>query len=581
MAENKDMLDPTSIEARMKYGRPEDVGSIENEDKGWMEKFGQLAQETGEAFGLERSSARKLGSAATLIGESAPIAGDVNDINEVRRAAAEGDLGGMALSSIGIIPFIGNTLKRGAKATMDVFNGADDAVKKEAIRLTSLDLGRVPNPDREEDVRFLVQNAANVERDMIVSAGRVRKDAPRAEDRADWLTRDTENPELYHSTKNKFAKDSIEYEGFNPSSHSELGYLGTSVSRDPIYSIRHFGDSDVNKMFSITLSPEEAKQLQKISPEEYSVMRETKTGGMDNPLLDEATGLQLPKVKEFASEHETVVFKPNPANVKLLARVNPEKAAMLQEGVDKASDVFTKQNDLMMDISKLSSSDKEYTIAPAEARILYKRIRDNLTGALDLAKYTEDNSARGTFDWYIKNWADGSSAQVMDDDAIITKVVDLGLIDEDEMAMYLDDVGGYFDAEEFLGELDLNYDEFVLDNADVFTKEEMLDGLQVVRRSLAGEQNTAHIDSMIDAINRYDNKRYTSQREYGESARQAKRYDPTRARDTELKKLKDQYEMGMLHEADYKDKVNAAMQDTDKKGFMDLADKMNKGGLVV
>jgi hypothetical protein len=80
------MLDPTSIEARMKYGRPEDLGSIEATDSSMLEKIGQRVQQAAEDMGLSRAAARKLGGAVQFTGEMAPGTGDVDAVEQTKRA---------------------------------------------------------------------------------------------------------------------------------------------------------------------------------------------------------------------------------------------------------------------------------------------------------------------------------------------------------------------------------------------------------------------------------------------------------------------------------------------------------------
>jgi hypothetical protein len=404
----EEMLDPTSIKARMKYGKPEDAGSIEASDESLVEMASRKIMQLASDAGMSRVAARKLGTAAGLAGEVAPGLGDINDIREIRASAEEGDALGTAVNSLALIPFVGNALKRGAEPSMELFRNADKAVQPRAFRMAAEELGRYPNPEKAEDVKVLVNKAAEVETSMK------EVKLPPVEKRGNTpvsFGRDRDNPMQYHSTKPE-SVDSIEAEGLSPVLHKELKQFGASTSRDPVYSVRHFGGNRVANLFGVKLSDEQAAGMKNLSPREYDRMRES--AGMDTyEVVEEGAGINLPKAPNFATEHESVVYNPSDAIVSRLATDDPEKAAFIQKGVDEAlsvmDDLSNPETGLLADLEMLGEEGAQ--LDPAEARRLYTRIRDNMKQAAGLAKYTEDNSARGTYDWYIKNFAEGEYLQ--------------------------------------------------------------------------------------------------------------------------------------------------------------------------
>lgn len=561
------ILDPTSIEARMKYGKPEDAQTIEPERKGLMARAGAKAQQLLEDAGISRAAARKAGTATELIGESAPLAGDVNDIREMRAAAEEGDVAGMALSGVAFIPFVGNILKRGIEPSMEVFRGADDIVKERALRMTSTELGRIPNPDKPDDVRFLVENAAYVEKRLAIEQGvPSRPDAPRAEDRADWLTRDRDNPEMYHGVQvdDKYAPEKIESEGLTPTLHNRLDEETVSLTRDPLYAGNYFGGGDEKRLFQVDLTDEERAALDNMRPSDYEAF--ASEGGLRDSYLGQLeempSGVSMPKSGEWINEAETAMFGIDRASISRLSKVNPEKAAFLQEGMNNAQDVMEElagQEGIITTLAELGEFGGE--LSPAEAKEIYNRIRDNMKKALGLAKYTSDNSARGSYDWYVDHFSSGQ------------------LIGYDDMQ--LDKLNRGLDAGPAI---------LPVEKVDV---DMMKEGLEVVRDSLVGEQNQAMLDRLLASMDIYGEGRNLPAGAFAENMRRAKKYDSVRDvmadRKKEIEELKsqnlseDQFTAAMKQ---LTEKYKPAMQQAraeDKEmplGFINVAEKMAVGGLV-
>lgn len=421
------MLDPTSLEARMKYGKESDLNTFTPEEESLMDIISRKSQEYGEEAGLSRAAARKLGGAAEF-GASVTPAGDVDDLRETEKALSKGEYGEAAVASLGFVPIIGGALKKGAKATMELFRAGDEEVKQVALRITSEKLGRIPNPNSKEDVKTLLDTAAEVEfykrGNEPVSFGRNKRD-------------------VYHGVKddpenNSMKRTYVEEGGsIDTSPHAELGTDTVSTSSDPIYSARHFADSDIEGLYEGRI-PEDTNILN-MSPSDYEMQRDGSINiqegidettatlkpevadiyGMDadTPItmdememwgipeedLDFKSGepfaARIPKVSSFNSEAETIVGDPSSLNFMKITE-HPEKAEFIRQGIAEANEVFATQDAI---IEALDMQDTRRT--PAQAKQLYNQIRDNLKRGASLAKYTEDNSARGTYDWFVANWA--------------------------------------------------------------------------------------------------------------------------------------------------------------------------------
>lgn len=494
------MLDPASLEARMKYGKPEDRYGIENEEKGLMSRLGQAIQETGEAFGLDRAAARKLGSAAELAGESAPIVGDVNDAYEFKRAAEEGDVTGMALSSLGFIPFVGGYLKRGGEKTIEAFKGADKIIQRDAIREASVELGRIPNVENPTDVEVLVDAAARAETNRMDNARELRKRT------------------IYHSNKTGDA-DIIEEEGLEQDTHTIL--RGTtrdtsSFSSDPIFSARHFGNDDAGNIFEYNMSKEEADNLRNVTPAEMEraaeVMDDRYYGGDDDKL-----GVKLPEFSEYGHESETALFDVDKARLTRLKSDDPEKYAQIQEGIELAKKVEADQTQIVQTLVKAAEDDVE--LSPAEARKLYTEVRDNLKEGLSLAKYTSDNSARGAYDWYIRGWSDRAPMPVEETEIDYNEVLQQALdMDEDLASAYADiisetpDISDKAMVEELqqyddwgtLSEFMDGEPDWLGDGPEAYDTDQVAAGLLKLQDSLVGEQNKEMVGKLIESIGRYE-----------------------------------------------------------------------------
>lgn len=512
-----------------------------------------------------------------------PIVGDAIDAKNVSMALSEGDYGEAALSAVGFVPFIGGALKNGMKATMELFRGASKEVQEEALRITSRQLERIPNPSSEKDVSILIDNALLVEQKKVAERSAAERPA---------VPRDGNEPvsfdkrgSLYHGTSDKGAKG-IEKKGLKPSTHAEMKFDSVSTSRDPLYSARHFAKGEMDNMFEVK---GDTANVHNMSPAEYDRARDI--GGAD----EIGSGANIPKTVTFASEHETALF--NPTEVERLRKTNPEKAAWIEKGMQKADKVMMDQKDMFQSLAVMNMDKTELT--PAEAKKWYNAIRDNMKEALSLAQYTSDNSARGTYDWYIRNWsrpdeailknaenaADLKLKQLMDEDPSV----------EDWYEELMDQNGGLMTAEEVLTEMGEDVDELYL-GADM-NKDSLLASLTAIKDKLVGEQPKAEMQRMIDSIDAYDENPWLSGGEFGELSRATKKNESgrlvaqTRAEEiaqlkeavTEGKLTPDQFKASMSElTAKYKGELQKARK-ADKEdpfGFIPTAERMNKGGLV-
>jgi hypothetical protein len=412
-----------------------DVGSIEAYEPTLLEKAGQKVQQMAEDLGLSRTAARKLGNAATFTGEMAPGTGDVDAVEQTKRALGEGNYFEAGINAAAIIPFVGKALRKGAKVSMELYRSADSTVQRIALREASEKLGRIPNPDNAEDVDTLVQTAAEVE-----DRFREVKKGVSAEERG--LPERT-GREVYHAAKGD-KRAFVEEYGIAPSMHAELQTNTVSTSSDPIYSARHFGDGEMTNLFKGEV-PEDATTIN-MSPTDYSMQHEGMINiqeGVDEPTYtlkpdvadiygmdtdtpltqinldewgipledviehgDEDFYAKIPKLANYNSEAETIVGNPDALKFVEVAD-DPKLAAFIKEGVDETEQVMDTQDTLRSGLVMLS---EQGTLSPANAKKMYNRIRDNMKQALSLAKYTADNSARGTYDWYLGNWVKADPA---------------------------------------------------------------------------------------------------------------------------------------------------------------------------
>jgi len=592
------MLDPSSLEARMKYGRPEDVQSIEPERRSLMSRAGSAIQEGAERLGVSRTASRKLGGIAQTAGEMAPVTGDAAAIEETARALGEGEYGEAAVSGMAIIPVIGKALSRGAKVSMELFRSADKAVQEAAIRQAAMKLERIPNPDKAEDVEELVMAAKEVE-------DKIKAGVPRKGTEPVSFGRDRDNPMLYHGTDREEKAASIEESGLRTGNHQEVSLPTTSLSRDPIYSARHFADSAVERLFGVKLTDEAASNVGNMSTKDYDRLQ-SKSMDMSTPTDDlemkYSGGANIPKVPAFASEHETAVTDAGLADavVARMGDLDPDKAVFIKKGVEEAQQVIDDQSKIAADLvnmrigkdgERISAIDGG-KIPAAEARRMYTRIRDNMKQAVGLAKYTEDNSARGTYDWYLKNWSDKTQEVKQDNGALLEELMDEDPYLRDEVEDMLMDEP-YMEADEILEVLGVNPD-MAGEAVRSVEADEIVSGLRVLKNSL-GEQPAKEIDSMIKSINAGRRGQYGTATNVRSTVQDAKvgggdvKEIMARRKD-EIAEVNAMLEMGEIDNNRYKKimesitiKYKPMLQkakEQDTGGMMGVAERMNKGGLV-
>lgn len=545
----KGLDDP--IAQRMKYGKESDLRRIEAVDESLMDRAGRAVQDTAEAFGMSRSSARKAGAAASLAGEMAPIAGDVNDANEVRRALDKNAYGEAALAGLGFVPFIGGALRKGAEISIDLFKGADKVIQKDALRLTAESLGRVPNLDDKEDVTILVLNARDIERKLVLQrSAEERPDIPQGGNTPVSFGRNKRD--VYHGVKGE-KREFVEESGVIPSEHAELKTQTVSTSSDPIYSARHFAEDDVEGLYEgripedtdiVNLAPndymmqhEGSINIQEYTGEEFATLKpevadvygmdadtpitldEMEMWGIPEEDLDFKEGgdfaARIPKVSAFNSEAETIVGSPDTLNFIKISE-NPEKAEFIKKGIKEANEVFAEQTAITEALNEISPND----MTPLKAKKLYNRLRDNLKAGASLSKYTEDNSARGTYDWYIGNWTRK----------------------------------GLYNDLTFLADA--------------------LPGSQLKRNIMDFRDTIEKADELRKAGDGYRTADAPLQREVSKVLK-----DDPRSRKEEIDYLTEQYEMGMMWKDDY-DKAIKEVKGKAKEGVMAITDRFAEGGLV-
>lgn len=534
-----------------------------------------LNNETAEAFGTyaedkpvsKEEALDDLQSFGEMIAGGVPIAGDLVDAKDFAMAAKEGDVTGMALAGLGFVPFVGGMLKKGAKETMDLFRGADDVIQQEALRATAKDLKRIPNPENPDDVSALVQNARKIEENKIleyeaatkteVPTGKVTE---QIEDKAEMAkllrardadieklkseglgeaefnarmkqitdkykpafqsARENRKSTVFHSNKTGDA-DKIEKEGLQQNTHTIMRGTTrdtTSFSSDPLYSAMAFGDNDAANTFAYKMSPEEVGNVRNVTPQEMdraSEVMDDRYYGAD----DTTAGIKLPEYAGYGHESETALFSVDKDRLTRLKTDDPAMYKFVSEGIDKAKKVKSDQSAIVKTL--VDSLDKE-DMSPAEARKLYTQIRDNMREGLSLAQYTSDNSARGTYDWYVRGWSDLGSSPVYKDGnpESATDILNRVLDEDMELASVYEDIisetPDLSDAE-ILKELN-DWDESgMIEDAmaeagdllyiDEIDPDDIMAGLVKLQDNLVGEQNKDMIGKLIDSIDQYDTSR--------------------------------------------------------------------------
>jgi len=592
------MLNPSSLEAGMKYGREEDLQRIVPERRSLMSRAGAAIQEGAERLGVSRTAARKLGGVAQTAGEMAPITGDADAIEQTARALGKGEYGEAAVSGMAIIPVVGKALSRGAKVSMKLFRSADEGVQAAALRRVAMKLERIPNPDKAEDVEELVMAAKEIE-------DKIKAGVPRKGNEPVSFGRDKENPMMYHGTDREEKAKSIEENGLRAGTHQELSVPAASLSRDPIYSARHFADGAIERLFGVKLTGMDGKKIENMSTQDYdrlhskSMDMSTYTDDLEDKY---SKGANIPKVPAFASEHETMVGDAALADA-VIARMgdmNPEKAEFIKKGVEEAQQVIDDQSRIASDIANLRfgkdgdriSAIDGGKIPAADARRLYTRIRDNMKQAVGLAKYTEDSSARGTYDWYLKNWADKTQEVKQDTDALLQDLLDEDPYLRDEVEDMLMDEP-YMETAEILEVLGVNPD-MSGDAVRSVETEEKISGLRLLKNSL-GEQPAKEIDNMISAIQSNTRGLYGTASNVRSTVQNAKvgagdTKEILQRRKEEIAEAKFMLDQGDINMNRFKKIMEAInlkykpmmkkAKEQDTGGMMGIAERMNKGGLV-
>lgn len=589
------MLDPTSIKARMKYGRPEDLGSIEATDSSMLEKIGQRVQQAAEDMGLSRAAARKLGGAVQFTGEMAPGTGDVDAVEQTKRALEEGSYIEAGINAATIIPIVGKAIKAGKKPTMELFRAADKAVQPEAFHRTAQELGRMPNPKSEEDVSLLVRNAADVEDELRPAVTKAdepvetvtetvteapankysdpkvvmqerEKDVARLNAQLEsreidegtfkrrmeavtkkykiLLDNAKKSDQFYASKGNEpqtFKRDpNTLYHGTSPESVEGIAEEGmvqeshglmsgatrdtSSFSSDPLFAARHYGESDADNLLKYEMSADEAGNIRNVSKAELETT--TSKSNPDYYGQDEDTaGIKLPEYAGYGHESETALFNVDKERLSTLKESDPEQYKFIQKGIKEAEKVTQDQQAIVQNVVQLAEED--VTLTPAEARELYTSIRDNLKDGLSLAKYTSDNSARGTYDWYIRGWTDLASSPVLPpEDINYTEALEEVLsVDEDLASAYadiIDEVPDMSDKDMIMALQE--YDDYgrlseyldmegsgVADSV-AYDPEQVTAGLLKLQDSLVGEQNKEMLGKLIDGLETYETRSKWGQR---------------------------------------------------------------------
>ena len=146
---------------------------------------------------------------------------------------------------------------------------------------------------------------------------------------------------------------------------------------------------------------------------------------------------------------------------------------------------------------------------------------------MSLAKYTSDNSARGTYDWYIRGWTDLASSPVLPpEDINYTEALEEVLsVDEDLASAYadiIDEVPDMSDKDMIMALQE--YDDYgrLSEYLDVegsgvadsvaYDPEQVTAGLLKLQDSLVGEQNKEMLGKLIDGLETYETRSKWGQR---------------------------------------------------------------------
>jgi len=332
-----------------------------------------------------------------LIG-SIPVVGDVYDAANVTMALNDKRYVDAAIDAIGFVPVLGNVMKTGVKATVDMFSAADPVVKRKALNEFVREEGRVPDLSDEADLQDLSNIGAKQEKILAGAASQSDPDMP-----------------LFHGTRSRVdeliePKEFVETTGGK--GHSELSTASLSTSRDPLLSAETFQEKSgvpVEEMF--VLRPKRGLMAREdMSPREYDDLRDLDGYGPRMERMSDELRLPTRLPKSGHTEAETMIqnledvditkLKDNP---ELLAKVKrgQRELAEVRGGLDQADTLSAKLLDPDYKFSKEVDGfnvPEGSTGKVAGANIMYNTMRSTLKKALGLGAYTSGAGARGKYD---------------------------------------------------------------------------------------------------------------------------------------------------------------------------------------
>jgi hypothetical protein len=309
-----------------------------------------------------------------LIG-SIPVVGDVYDAANVTMALNDKRYVDAAIDAIGFVPVLGNVLKSGVKATVDLFSAADPVVKRRAMGEFVRTEGRVPDLSDEADLDMLAEVGAKQEKILAGAARQGDSDMP-----------------LFHGTR----EGAEELSDANMKAHSELGIPAISTSRDPLTSAAYFQSGPLEEMFVVR--PRRGIMAREdMRPEDYdSLFAETRENisiGRDIGPLSSGLPTRLPKSMHVEAE---TIIQDIAGDVDITRlRDNPELLKKVRRGVDELDETLDELGSLQENILE----NKE------DAMNFYSTLRNGMKKAQGLGAYTSGAGARGIYDKILANMA--------------------------------------------------------------------------------------------------------------------------------------------------------------------------------
>ena len=219
--------------------------------------------------------------------------------------------------------------------------------------------------------------------------------------------------------RRRFKGDQSGFGSRQTGEHLEMkGVKALSTSRDPLVSSKGlFG----NRVLANIVYADLPKSVKRdLSAEEYAILADKGNyyyyvddqNELRQRMIDRGSALGLPKSQHL--ESEIAIQRPEELNVKrlsddttrieLAAKPGPTRAtgklplaARVREGQKLVNRLFQQQAKIVEEGFSIDDLQK-----PANAKKLYKEVRNMFKDAQSLAKYTEQYGARGTYDSYIE-----------------------------------------------------------------------------------------------------------------------------------------------------------------------------------